>query len=120
MASLAASLLDWLVSIALVSVFGIGAIAAGVSGTLCGGVFHFLTGRNWVFGAAGQQPSGQALRYLLVWAGYLALSACGLYVLTAVAGAGFVVSKLSVSLLLAIGYNYPLQKRYVFKNNKMI
>jgi len=120
MVSLAASLLDWLVSMMLAGVLGVGAMAAGVTGTICGGVFNFLSGRHWVFGAAGQKQSPQALRYLLVWTGNLALTATGLYVLTAVMGAGFIVSKLSVSVLVAVSYNYPLQKRYVFKNNKMI
>ena len=62
--------------------------------------------------------SGQALRYLLVWAGNLALTAAGLYTLAVLMGAGFWLSKISVSLLVAVVYNYPLQKRYVFKHNR--
>ena len=119
-ASVVASLLDYLVSIVLLSYFSADAMVAGITGTICGGICNFLIGRNWVFDSAGNKVAGQVLRYFIVWTGNLVLAAMGLYILVRLLGANFIFSKVSVSLLVAVCYNYPLQKRYVFKNNRRL
>lgn len=115
--SLAASLCDYLVTIAAVRFFGMDVVLAGVTGTIGGGVINFLIGRHWAFSASEGVAHRQALRYALVWSGNLLLNALGMYLLARVAGIHYVLAKVITSLLVAICYNYPLQKRYVFKNN---
>lgn len=115
--SLAASLCDYLITIAAVRFFEMDVVLAGVTGTTGGGVINFLIGRHWAFSAKEGVAHRQALRYLVVWSGNLLLNALGMYLLARVAGIYYVLAKIITSLLVAICYNYPLQKRYVFKNN---
>lgn len=116
-ASLIASLIDYLITIVLVQLFHTDIVWAGVTGTVCGGVINFIIGRIWVFKATEGAARKQAGRYLLVWAGNLILNATGLYLLAKQLGIHYIVAKVVTSLLVAIGWNYPLQKRYVFLNN---
>jgi len=57
----------------------------------------------------------QAGRYLQVWCGNLVLNTAGVYVLAQLAGVHYLLAKIAVSILVAVCYNYPLQKNYVFK-----
>lgn len=59
----------------------------------------------------------QAWKYTLVWIGNLLLNAGGVYVFACHAGLHYAISKVVVSLLVALLYNYPLQKNFVFSNN---
>lgn len=112
-----ASFVDYLITIFLVSFFGIDVVIASISGTICGGILNFLIGRTWVFESRKQKVHQQALRYILVWTGNLILNASGVYVLTKILGVHYILSKLFVSLVVGFCYNYVLQKRFVFKNN---
>jgi putative flippase GtrA len=115
-ASLVASLCDYVVTIIAVQFFAVNVVVAGITGTICGGVINFLIGRHWVFVANQAKASRQAKRYFLVWSGNLVLNATGMYVLTKI-GVNYIVTKLVTSILVAVAYNYPCQKGYVFKTN---
>lgn len=116
-ASLIASLCDYFITIMLVQLFHADVVWAGVTGTVGGGIINFMIGRHWVFRAGDQGAGKQALRYLLVWAGNLALNATGMYLLTKQAGIHYILAKVVTSLLVAVGWNYTLQRKYVFLNN---
>ncbi len=90
---------------------------AGLIGTICGGVINFLIGRHWVFSSDPGKGHVKVLKYLLVWTGNLGLNATGMYVLTE-AGNSYIIAKVATSLLVAIAYNYPLQKKYVFNTRE--
>jgi putative flippase GtrA len=113
-ASLIASLIDFLVTVLAVEVLGMVYVAATVTGNISGGVSNFLLGRQWVFDAADKQAKKQAFRYLLVWCGNLALNAGGMYLLADYWHVNYALSKVLVSVLVGISYNYLLQKTYVF------
>ena len=85
----------------------------GATGTLCGGVTHFLISRNWVFNAQEGKWAAQLNRYMLVWIGNLVLNAGGLYLLSR-AGLAPMLAKVITATGVAILYNYTLQKRFVF------
>jgi putative flippase GtrA len=87
----------------------------GVTGTLCGGLTHFMISRNWVFNAQEKKWTAQVNRYVLVWIGNLALNASGLYLLTRYTGIQPMMAKVITATLVAVIYNYTLQKRFVFK-----
>lgn len=113
-ASLISSFFDYLTTIIAVQFFGINVVLASVGGNVCGGIINFALGRRWVFSA--QQSNGvrQAKRYLLVWAGNILLNTCGMYLLTRTS-LNYVVAKTIVSIFVSVGYNYPLQKKFVFR-----
>jgi putative flippase GtrA len=85
----------------------------GATGTICGGVTHFMISRTWVFNAQEGKWAGQLNRYLLVWIGNLVLNAAGLYLLNR-AGLAPMLAKVITATTVAVFYNYTLQKRYVF------
>lgn len=114
-ASLSATLVDFGMTFFLSEVARVDFWAASATGNISGGVVNFLMGRNWVFDATDGKRRKQALRYLLVWNGNLALNAGGVYVATELLHVNDVVAKVTVSLLVGFTYNYFLQKKYVFR-----
>lgn len=117
MASLLASGFDYLVTIIAVEFFSVNVVLAGILGTICGGVIHFIVGRHWVFSAGQVQVTIQAKRYLLIWIGNLLLNGTGMYVFTKL-GVNYLVTKVATSILVGWAYNYPLQRWYVFKPDR--
>jgi len=117
LASVIASTADYAITIVAVQVTGMDAVAGGITGTITGGIIHFIIGRQWVFAARQHPAYGQVAKYGLVWLGNLLLNASGMYLLTGWAGIHYIIAKVITSVLVAVFYNYPLQKRFVFRNN---
>ena len=113
-ASLAATIVDFAVTIILVEVFHCWYLAASVIGTISGGVANFVLGRRWVFKATEKGIPIQAIKYLLVWMGNLVLVSGGVYVVTNYGRINYVLSKMLVSVVIGSTYNYLMQKRFVF------
>lgn len=113
--SITATFFDFSTTIVLVEVFKLQPLLASVVGTVVGGITNFLVNRYWVFEAVDSKVPVQAAKYVLVWAGSMMLNAAGMYIMTSYLGYGYVLSKVLVSLLVGFGYNYVLQKKFVFK-----
>lgn len=109
------SVVDFLVTVIAVELFSIGYVEATIIGAVCGAVANFILGRFWVFQAKEGKTKSQVFLYLLVWLGSLSLNAFGMYLFTDVWGIQYIFSKLVISALVGICYNYSLQKRVVFK-----
>ena len=116
-ASLVASLSDFLITVLLVQGCQTAVVTAAAAGTVTGGIINFLIGRHWVFQAGDEKAVRQLWKYALVWTGNLLLNTGGVYVLACEAGLHYTVSKVVTSVLVAFLYNYPLQKNFVFSNN---
>ncbi len=114
-ASLTATGVDFAVTIVLKECLHIGYLPASISGTVSGGVVNFLMNRSWVFRAHDGKIHFQAAKYIMVWIGNLLLVSGGMVVLTKYAGLNYIVSKIMVSVLVGVLYNYVLQKKFVFK-----
>ena len=114
-ASLLASLVDYFITIVCVELFGFWYVAASSTGTVLGGMTNFSLGRHWVFRSGDKQRIIQLMRYFIVWTGYLLLATSGVYLLSHFGGINYILSKIMVTLFLAVAYNYPLQKGYVFR-----
>ncbi|MBE7170733.1 MAG: GtrA family protein [Williamsia sp.] len=114
-ASLFASVIDFLTTIMLVSVFKMLYLPACMVGIVAGGICHFTISRHWVFYATEKDRVAQIIKYVLVWSGNFGLNAAGLYLALHFLGVNYVLAKGVVAILVGIGYNYALQKRFVFK-----
>lgn len=114
-ASVFASFFDYLLTILLVQLIYADKVWAGIAGTIFGGIINFSINRNWVFKAAHINLNLQGKRYFYIWTGNLLLNAAGLYCLINLINVQYMVAKIATSLIVALFYNYPLQKRYVFK-----
>lgn len=113
--SLISTGVDFLVTFILKSILGTWFFAASIIGTVCGGVVNFLLGRNWVFSSKENKAGQQLFKYMIVWLGSFLLNASGLYLFTEIIKFEEWISKIMVSLIVGIGYNYVLQKFFVFK-----
>jgi putative flippase GtrA len=116
-ASLAGTAVDFLVTIGCVEGLHLWYLAATVLGNTAGGITNFYLGRHLVFQAAQQNAPMQGVRYFFVWLGSMLLNASGVYLFTQVLHANYLYSKIAVSLLVGIGFNYFLQRDFVFKKS---
>lgn len=116
-ASLAGTAVDFLVTIGCVEGLRVWYLAATMLGNTAGGITNFYLGRHVVFQAAQHNAQMQGVRYFLVWLGSMLLNASGVYLFTQVLHANYVYSKIAVSLLVGIGFNYFLQRDFVFKKS---
>ena len=114
LASLIASFFDYVLTILAVQIFGMNVVLASFAGNVFGGIVNFMLGRNWVFTAKESSKWRQASRYFIVWLGNLLLNSCGMYLFEKIV-LYYVVAKTITSLAVSFAYNYPMQKRYVFK-----
>lgn len=115
LSSLTGSLADFLITAILVELTGTGIMPASIEGTVSGGIVNFLINRSWVFAEGRNRTPVQIARYALVWVGNLGLNAAGMYLLLHFTSIPYLMSKVMVSVLVGISYNYFLQKRFVFK-----
>jgi putative flippase GtrA len=115
LASILATGVDFAITFLLLHFAGAPIVASGATGTICGGVTNFLIGRNWVFNAQEEKWAAQLNRYMLVWIGNLVLNVSGLWLLTHYTGLKDMFAKIITAVAVAVCYNYPLQKRFVFK-----
>ncbi len=106
---------DFTLTILLKELLGAYYMAASVTGTICGGITNFLLGRNWTFASREQAVTEQMIRYIMVWVGNLGLNALIVYVCTDFIEIKYWVSKIMASLIVGVGYNYVLQKVFVFR-----
>jgi len=108
------SLADFAITILLVSFFHDSYVIANVIGNITGSIAQFILSRNWAFEATEDRVLPQVLKFSLVWAGHILLSAAGIYLFTHYLGWYYLLSKTITSVLLGVTYTYLLKKHYVF------
>lgn len=114
-ASFVASGCDFLITIFVREIFRVDPVISSAIGTISGGVINFYIGRNWVFKAQHTSVIYQSKRYFITWTGNLLLNTLGVYLFIHMAELDYITAKVITSIIVAVGYNYPVQKRYVFK-----
>jgi len=114
-AAFGSTCIDYLTVIGLTEVVGIWYVYSNVIGASLGAITNFFLGRKWTFQAEKESLSKQAGRYALVSAGSLGLNTFGLYALTEWTNLHYVLSKIIIGIIVAVGFNYVLQKHFVFK-----
>lgn len=57
-----------------------------------------------------------AIRYIIVWGGSILLNTYGTYILTELSDQYFMFSKIIVSVIVAVFWNYQMQYRFVFNS----
>ncbi len=89
-------------------------VIATLIGTIVGATSNFLINRAWSFEATDAPMYQQALRMLPVQAGSSGLQTLGVWLFTRFAGLPYFASKLIVSALVYLGWNYPMNRYFVF------
>ena len=114
-AAIIASIGDVGFTVFLKQIGHIDVVLASIIGTIFGGMINFLIGRVWVFKTSETNFSEQGKKYFLIWLGNLFLNAGGVYFFIKIMGLQYLIAKMITAITVSIGYNYPLQKGYVFK-----
>ena len=85
-----------------------------VSGSL-GAVVNFVINRNWSFKSADSPIGNQLWKFVIVVIGSITLKSSGIYVLVDLLHMNFLASKVIVEIIVSLGFNFVLQKFWVFK-----
>jgi putative flippase GtrA len=116
LAAIAATAVDFATMIALVERAGLSPVAGTVVGASLGAITNFLLGRVWVF----RRPSGhwaaQGGRYAAVSAASAGWNALGEHLMHGVAGVQYVLARVLVSIAVSLLWNFPMQRRFVFRD----
>ncbi|WP_317323302.1 GtrA family protein [Leyella lascolaii] len=111
-----ASAIDFGTTIILAHVFGLWYGYSTFIGALNGGIANCLINYRWVFHAFEMKKRNIAIRYLVVWGGSILLNTYGTYILTELSDQYFMFSKIIVSVIVAVFWNYQMQYRFVFNS----
>jgi len=114
--SIIASAIDFGVTVLAVNLLGWWYLAASITGTVSGGVVNFYVNRKWVFESQSTAIKWQILKYILVWAGNLAIVTTGVFVFTHFFNLNYVLAKVLSAVLTGISYNYIMQKQFIFSS----
>jgi len=89
---------------------------ANLLGVVCGGITNCCINYRYVFSNTNRSKKGVAWRYFIVWFASMIFNGLGTNALTAAIGERhFIIIKSVVALIVAIFFNYPLQRKFVFK-----
>lgn len=96
-------------------VFGISAPFSNVVSGSLGAVVNFTINRYWSFQSTDVSVQSQLWKFVIVVAGSITLKSTGIYVLVDLFELNFLVSKAIVEIIVSLGFNFVLQKFWVFK-----
>ncbi|MBK5719380.1 GtrA family protein [Dysgonomonas sp. Marseille-P4677] len=124
------SLTDFTVTILLTNIFGIFYGNATLFGNISGGIVNCIINYKWTFKAQDSKIQYVAIKYLMVWIVNLFLNREGTVLVTElvmdwipmeslpdiIVNNIFLVPKIIVSLIVGFGWNYNMQRLFVYKN----
>lgn len=117
----AASVVDFGLAFVLSDVIGLYYGLANALGVTAGGITNCCLNYRYVFGNTHHDKKSIAWRYLIVWAVSWALNSGGTIALTEALNAHehiqlhYMIPKCIVAFLVAVLFNYPGQRKFVFK-----
>lgn len=114
-ASFASSMTDFLTFLFLTEVVGLWYIASNVISSLLGAIVSFTLGRNWAFKKTDVRKRGQIFRYAITSISSLILNTAGLYMMTEWGGLHYFYSKVFVSLIIGVTFNFLMFRYFVFR-----
>lgn len=110
---------DFLMTILLAECLAIHYLYATMIGAFCGGLTNCIINYKYVFEDAHQKKRHVALKYFLVWVGSILLNSYGTFFVTELSHLNFLYPKVLVSVVVAVAWNYQLQRYYVYRNCHM-
>ncbi|PKP33591.1 MAG: polysaccharide biosynthesis protein GtrA [Bacteroidetes bacterium HGW-Bacteroidetes-16] len=113
--SIVATSVDFVVLIGLTEIAHLWYLFSAYEGALAGGITGFILERNWVFKRKEVKLTTQSTKYLLIWIVSIVLNTGGLYLMVELSGYQYIISKIIVSVLVGVGFNYLMHKYYIFK-----
>ncbi|MDE6854227.1 MAG: GtrA family protein [Muribaculaceae bacterium] len=124
-----ASWTDYIVCFCLFALTGIGAFWATAIGAVCGGIINCIINYKFTFRAEGCPWRAVVVKYAFVWVGSLLLNSYGteafygfvqsnewLQSLNLAENTYFIGSRLFISLLVSLFWNFTLQRYVVYRH----
>lgn len=111
-------IVDYLAMIFCTEILGIHYTISIAIGGLIGAVVNFSVNRYWTFdeNKTSQAPiSRQLAKFIFVVLGSICLKSGGTYLMTTTLRLDYKISRVIVDILVSLGFNYLLQKYWVFK-----
>jgi putative flippase GtrA len=102
----------------LVELFHLNYVIATFFGTVVGSLSNFLINRHWAFEARAGAAHWQLFRFLPVQAGSSALHTLGVWLITEHTRLKYFGSKVVVSVIVYLIWNYPMNRFFVFPRSK--
>jgi putative flippase GtrA len=112
--SLFTTALDFVTLTGLVEGFGVNYVLATWLGTVVGSLSNFTINRVWAFDARAQPQAGQFLRFIVVQVVASLGQTVGVWALTRFVGIPYWESKVVTSAVVYLGWNYPMNRWFVF------
>ena len=88
-----------------------------VIGGLIGAVINFSINKYWTYQSVKPSLTSQLLKFYIVVAGSIFLKSNGTVFLTSILHIDYKITRLIVDLFVSIGFNFMLQKYWVFKTS---
>lgn len=117
--AIVASAVDFSLSFLLVQAVGTWYALASFFGALAGGIVNCYVNYQWVFDKQEQRKPYIVLKYFVVWSISILLNTSGTWFFTELSGVNFIIIKAIVAVVVAILWNYQMQRIFVFRNLRM-
>jgi putative flippase GtrA len=110
-------LVDYFSMIFFTEVVGIFYTNSIVISGLIGAVVNFSINRNWTFQTKNSNLKWQLTKFSVVVLGSIFFKSTGTYLLTNYLEIDYKITRILVDAIVSFGYNYPVQRFWVFKKN---
>ena len=117
--AIVASAVDFSLSFFLVQAVGTWYAQASFFGALAGGIINCYVNYQWVFDKQEQRKPYLVLKYFVVWSISILLNTSGTWFFTELSGVNFIIIKAIVAIIVAILWNYQMQRIFVFRNLRL-
>lgn len=97
------------------SFFGILAVFSNAISGALGAVVNFTINRIWSFKSTDQPIGKQLWKFILVVIGSILLKSTGIHYLVDIQSSNFLLGKIIVEIIVSLGFNFTLQKYWVFR-----
>ncbi len=114
LSSFLGGMIDYLTMLFFTEVVGLFYTYSIVIGGVVGAVFNYFMNRKWTFDARAAKKCKQLPRFVLIVCGSIFLKTFGTYCLTNYGTVDYKISRLIIDAFVAIGFNFPMQKYWVF------
>jgi len=108
-------MVDLLTMFLLTEFYGVYYIHSLIAGGIIGAIVNYTINRYWTFEASGKSVVEQMYRFVLVVIGSITLKSLGTYFFTEIVLLDYKVSRIIADGIVAFGFNYLLQKYWVFR-----
>jgi putative flippase GtrA len=110
---------DYAIMVLCTEVFKIYYVESLVISQILGALINFSINRYWTYGANEIAVTGQLMKFYMVVLGSILLKSYGTYFCTENFTIDYKITRLLVDLVVSVGFNFVLQKYWVFRKEKV-